>query len=165
MANYCSINGTITLKNSQEAEHLCTCIEEALDSASGYLDFGGEAGLLESNFHVDDNVIRCSFDVKWALDQEDMAQFVRWLGQYVPVANMVIDLRYEELGCMVIGRYELHDCVLTDYFVPENEFPPYPEIKDNDDKDEIFDSYMNELYELVELAEGETVCDFHEKCA
>lgn len=161
MANYCSIEGTIILKTIEQAKKISQAIESALyDGKNSSLDFGGNVWLLDVNLNCHENVVHFSCEVKWCLDQDDMIKFVLWLAKIVPLPDMNLLLRYEEMGCQIIGRYELQNCVLTDFYIPEYEFPQYPEIKDGDNEDKIYDAYMNQLYTLLESAEGETIHDF-----
>ena len=164
MANYCSIYGQITLKDEKKANYLAERINDSIDK-NQRLDFGGRVCMLDVTAIIEKNEITLYCDVKWVLDQRDMVLFVKWLGQYVPVKEMEIQLRYEEMGCNVLGKYRLYNGTLEDFYIPDNEFPKYPEIKDSDNEDEIYDAYMDQLYEMVDHSGGCVIYDYNTKAA
>jgi hypothetical protein len=74
--------------------------------------------------------------VRWALDQDDMAEWHQYLKE------MQVKY-YEELGCMVFGKYEYDGEVVTDTYIPIDS-----PIWNNDYWDD--DNYFEKLEEELE---------------
>ena len=162
MANWCSIEATLTLKNEEAAEKLYQTLNGKKEN--GCLDFNGKV-----IFHDADIVlyqplceVKIHTNVKWSLTHDDMIRFVKWLGRFVPVKELAATVNYEEPGCQIFGKYELRNGILEDYYLDQEDLPEYDWENDDDDA---YCAYFDKIYAKIEAAESEVVYDFNADAA
>ena len=59
------------------------------------------------------------------ITDDEILAFIRHLTAVVPIQSA--EIRYEESGCMLYGKFSYEDGILYDTYLPESYFPDYDE--------------------------------------
>ena len=161
MANICIVKGYISVYKQENADKLFGIIKTELEKNNAKLDFGGNSVFWDTSADQEGCKIFLNCCMNWAFDPLDMKKFVEWMLQFVPVEELECELKYEELGLEILGKYKLFDGRLEDYFVRWIEIPAYPEINPEDAEEKIHEEYLKKLYELAESSESEIIHQFN----
>ena len=161
MANICTVKGYISVADQANADKLYGGIKAELEKNNDELDFGGHSTFWDTSVEQEGCKILLNCSMNWNFDPQDMKRFVEWMLQFSPVEKLGCELKYEELGLDILGKYVLCDGLLEDYFVRWIEFPAYPEIGPDDDEAKIHQEHLDKLYKLAEAGEPEIIHQFN----
>ena len=165
MANICTVKGYICIDDQENADKLYGGIEAELEKNNDELDFGGNSTFWDTSVEQEGCKILLNCCMNWNFDPQDMKKFVEWMLQFVPIEKLKCELKYEELGLDILGKYVLCEGLLEDYFVRWIEFPAYPEIGPDDDEEKIHQEHLDKLYKLAEAGESEIIHQFNKEDA
>ena len=139
MANWCSVEAEIVCFDGRKAEtlyqKLLTDKTEADKLERGFY-IGSDRYFFDSIFEVNENTITLNGSVKWGFTDDEILAFIKHLKAVVPIQSA--EIRYEESGCMLYGKFSYEDGILYDTYLPESCFPDYNE-----------ETYYEQLDELL----------------
>ncbi len=150
MANWCSVCATLTLKDEETAFRLYNFLEGEKDDRN--LHFHEKKDLFGARISRNPNLFQVYIngDVRWALEQDDMIDFAKWLEQCVPASELTMTVTYKEISNDIYGKYVLKDGMLKDYFLDPIKVPTYP---DSDDE-ELICAFYEEVNAMIDATEG-----------
>lgn len=129
MPNWCSIDMTITAKTPDDAKKIHTALQTSYEKAQKEkvaMFLGStEKYLFYSDFDLLDDSIYLHGDIKWSLDTKNAVEWIRWLKSHGEIIETQI--KYEECGCQIFGRYHFNEKLLHDKYLPWEYFPKYDE--------------------------------------
>ena len=145
MANWCSISVNIQCETDEEAEHLTQVLSQVFkkayeDNAGAYIG-STTRYFFGPNVSRNGNQILLSGEVRWALEQSEMSDWLHWLLKHAKISSMTAE--YQEDGCLIFGFYQYDGQILSDRYLPTDFFPDYPENEDDDE-------YARQLNEALE---------------
>ena len=140
MANWCSIEAEIVCFDGREAEKLyqklLTDKTEADKLERGFY-IGSDRYFFDSILEVNSDTIALNGSVKWGFTDDEILAFIKHLKSVVPIKSA--EIKYEETGCLLYGKFSYEDGILYDTYLPERFFPDYYE-----------ETYYEQLEQLLE---------------
>ena len=128
MANWCSVEAEIVCSEGLEAETLYQKLlndKTEADKLERGFYIGSDRYFFDSILEVNDNTITLNGSVKWGFTDDEILAFIKHLKAVVPIHTA--EIRYEESGCMLYGKFSYEDSILYDTYLPESCFPDYDE--------------------------------------
>ena len=147
MANCCSIEAEIVCFDDQDAETLYQkLLADKTDADKRKQGFyiGSDRYFFDSIIELDENVVTLTGSVKWGFTNDEIFAFIKHLKTIVAVDSA--EIRYEETGCLLYGKFSYEDGVLFDTYLPESYFPDYDE-----------ETYYEQLEQLLETNSQTTI--------
>ena len=139
MANLCSVEVEIVCSEGLEAETLYQKLlndKTEADKLERGFYIGSNRYFFDSIIEVNGDTITLNGSVKWGFTDDEILAFIKHLKSVVPIKSA--EIRYEESGCMLYGKFSYEDGILYDTYLPENCFPDYDE-----------ETYYEQLDELL----------------
>ena len=140
MANWCSVEAEIVCFDGREAETLYQKLfkdkTEADKLERGFF-IGSDRYFFDSIIEVNGDTVTLNGSVKWGFTDDEILAFIKHLKAVVPIQSA--EIRYEESGCMLYGKFSYEDGILYDTYLPESCFPDYYE-----------ETYYEQLEQLLE---------------
>ena len=140
MANWCSIEAEIVCFDGREAETLYQKLlndKTEADKLERGFYIGSDRYFFDSIIEVNNDTITLNGSVKWGFTDNEILAFIKHLKAVVPIQSA--EIRYEESGCMLYGKFSYEDGILYDTYLPESFFPDYYE-----------ETYYEQLEQLLE---------------
>ena len=147
MANCCSIEAEIICIDDQDAETLYQkLLADKTDADKRKQGFyiGSDRYFFDSIIELDENVVTLTGSVKWGFTNDEIFAFIKHLKTIVAVDSA--EIRYEETGCLLYGKFSYENGVLFDTYLPESYFPDYDE-----------ETYYEQLEQLLETNSQTTI--------
>ena len=145
MPNWREVDCQINFPDETEKKKLQAALDAEIAKAKaedkGLFVGCKEKYLFFSAYSDDETEILITGDVKWSLQPEEMADWVRWFCSHAKISE--ITAKYNEPGFRILGEYTYDGKTLEDCWLPEEFYP----VLENDDWDKFNADVENALDE------------------